>query len=225
MKSADVLSESFWNPHPSIGVRPQSGLSTCSLWALTWIEQHCSIPGMRGLCCLFAFPSREAQSYWAGQTPANPASRPSTILPHDPLSFPTAPAMKNTQRSYALWCSPKASSVVHWVVVCPTTAEVHDPWTPFIRLSAPAMASDTHRASAREWKHTTGKCINVREMLEPYKMKHFTMHAVQLCLHARPHTPAPQRNVYVKGNNVSRCTEAVCSRRAVCHTHIHVLVY
>lgn len=60
----------------------------------------------------------------------------------------------------------------------PTTAEVRDPWTPSIRLSAPAMASDTHKTSAREWKHATGKCINVRETLEPYKIicRHFVQH-------------------------------------------------
>lgn len=153
---------------------------------------------MRGLYCLFASQAREAQSYWARQTPASPASRPSRIfsvyIPREPLSFPIATAMKNTKKRYALWCSPKASSVVHWVVVCPTTAEVHDPWTPFIRLSAPAMASDTHKTSASEWKHATGKCINVREMLEPYKIisVHFVQHLTCMlcncvCMHGNTH--------------------------------------
>lgn len=61
-----------------------------------------------------------------------------------------------------------ACSPVHRVEMRPTTADVRDPWTLSIRLSAVALASDAHTlthshtsASAREWKHTTGKRINV----------------------------------------------------------------
>lgn len=68
----------------------------------------------------------------------------------------------------------------------PTTAEVRDPWTPSIRLSAPALASDTHKTPAKEWRHATGKCINVRQTLEPYKIIRealcptLDMHAAQM---------------------------------------------
>lgn len=74
--------------------------------------------------------------------------------------------------------NPRLASAVHWVVMWPTTAEVRDPWTSSIRLSAPTLASDTHKTSAREWKHATGKCINVRETPESYKIicRHFVQH-------------------------------------------------
>lgn len=64
------------------------------------------------------------------------------------------------------------SAVLPWVVMRPTTAEVRDPWTPSIRLSAPALASDTRTALAREWKHANGKCIYVRHTLEVYRIRH-----------------------------------------------------
>lgn len=111
-----------------------------------------------------------------------PASKPSRIfslyISPDPLSFPAAPTMKTPKSAVHSGANPRLAGAVQWVVMWPTTAEIHDPWTPSIRLSAPALASDTHRTSAREWKHATGKCINVRKTLEPYKIicSHFVQH-------------------------------------------------
>lgn len=105
------------------------------------------------------------------------ASKPSTVfslyisprLPQ-PSQFSYRSDNEKTPKSAARsGANPRPASVVHRVSVWPTTAEVGDPWTPSIRLSAPALASAHTEPSAREWKHATGNCSNVSETAEPYK--------------------------------------------------------
>ena len=129
--------------------------------------------------------------------------------------------------------NPRLVSAVHWVVMWPTTAEVRDPWTPSIRLSAPALASDTHKTSARDWKHATGKCINVRETLEPYKIicRHFVQHLTCIqrkCVCMQVNTHQCGRACEYIVINVSRAETLpncgfVCvqTELSVTHTHTH----
>ena len=162
-------------------------------------QQH-DTPSMTGSHCLFASCVKEAQtpclctlSHPHQPGHPNPPESPLYISPPGPLCFPIAPTIKKKRKKETQQKAPctlvqtqgervRFRRAAMW----PTTAEVRDPWTPSIRLSAPALASDTHKTPAKEWRHATGKCINVRQTLEPYKIIRealcptLDMHAAQM---------------------------------------------